>query len=82
MSPDTTPPEVSPASRLMRDAILRELQCPPSDPEMPAANNLQQIARSLVNKMAQGEVSAIKELLERIDGKTAAGVSKDDGPTR
>jgi hypothetical protein len=76
MSPDTTPPEDNEASRLLRQAILHELQCPPSDPEVPAADNLQQIARSLVNKMAQGDVSAIKEVIERIGGKAVAGASQ------
>ena len=75
MPPDTMSPADSQASRLMRQAILRELQCPPSDPDAPAANGLQQIARSLINKMAQGDVSAMKEVLERIDGKTVAGGS-------
>ena len=62
-------------ARLMRQAILRELQSPPTDPEAPAADNLQQIARSLVNKLAQGDVSAIKEVIERIDLKVAASIN-------
>jgi hypothetical protein len=83
MTPDTTPPADGTASRLLRQAILRELQCPPSDPDAPAADSLQQIARSLVNKMAQGDVSAIKEVLDRIDGKTLPGAPENyDGPTR
>jgi hypothetical protein len=60
----------------MRQAILRELQNPPSDPEAPTANGLQQIARSLVNKLAQGDASAVKELIERIDGKIVPGAPK------
>ena len=64
-----TPRANGKANRLMRQAILRELQCPPRDPEAPAADNLQQVARSLVNKLAQGDVSAIKGVLERIVGK-------------
>src|SRR5262245_18105361 len=71
-----TPPADSKASRLMRQAILQELQCPPRDPEAPAADNLQQVARSLVNTLAQGDVSAIKAVLERIDGKAAGRPSK------
>jgi hypothetical protein len=83
MTSEITPPADSKASRMMRQAILHELQCPPSDPDAPAADKLQQVARSLVNKAAQGDVSAIKEVLDRIDGKTAAGATEsDDGPTR
>ena len=58
------------ASRLMRAAILHELHCPPGDHGAPAADMLQQVARSLVQKAGQGDVSAIKEVLDRIDGKT------------
>jgi hypothetical protein len=47
-------------SRLMREAILRELHCPPDDPDETATDKLQQVARSLVNKAAQGDVTAIK----------------------
>ena len=82
MTSEITPPADSTASSMMRQAILHELQCPPSDPDAPAADKLQQVARSLVNKAAQGDVSAIKQVLDRIDGKTVAGGSEsDDGPT-
>ena len=71
------------ASRLMRQAILHELHCPPGDPGAPAADMLQQVARSLVQKAGQGDVSAIKEVLDRIDGKTLPGAPQsDDGPTK
>ena len=73
----------SKASRMMRAAILYELHCPPGDPGEPAADMLQQVARSLVQKAGQGDVSAIKEVLDRIDGKTLPGAPEsDDGPTR
>jgi hypothetical protein len=71
------------ASRLMRAAILHELHCAPGDPGEPAADMLQQVARSLVQKAGQGDVSAIKEVLDRIDGKTAAPAPEtDDGPSQ
>lgn len=75
MTSGITPRANNKVARLMRQAILRELQNPPSDPEAPAANGLEQIARSLVNKLAQGDASAIKELIERIDVKRS-GVPK------
>jgi hypothetical protein len=69
------------ASRLMRKAILRELHCPPDDPDETATDKLEQVARSLVNKAALGDVTAIKEVLDRIDGKSLPGVLEvDDGP--
>ena len=83
MTANIAPLEDSTASRLMRQAILHELHVLPGDPEPPAADKLQQVARSLVNKAAQGDVSAIKEVLDRIDGKTLPGAPEsDDGPTR
>jgi hypothetical protein len=83
MTSEITPPDDSKASRLMRQAILHELHVPPGDPGAPAADKLQQVARSLVNEAAPGEVSAIEEVLDRIDGKTLPGaLESDDGPTR
>jgi len=73
----------SKASRWMHAAILHELHCPPGDPGEPAADILQQVARSLVQKAGQCDVSAIKEALDRIDGKTLPGAPEsDDGPTK
>jgi hypothetical protein len=70
------------AGRLMRRAILAELHCARRDPSAPAANKLQQVARSLAQKAAQGDVSAIKEALDRIDGKSLLGAPEsDDRPT-
>jgi hypothetical protein len=70
------------AIRLMRAAILHELHCPPGDPDEPAADMLQLVARSPVQKAAQGDVSA-KEVLDRIDGKTLPGAAEnDDGPSQ
>jgi hypothetical protein len=67
------------ASRMMRKAILRELQCPPDAPDdPPPADNLEQVARALVRKAGQGDVAAIKEVLDRIDGKTLPGVPDAD----
>jgi hypothetical protein len=82
MTSNIPPHAESKASRMMRQAILQELHCPPTDPDAPAADKLQQVARSLVNKAAQGDVSAIKEVLDRIDGKTLPGAPEsDDRPT-
>jgi hypothetical protein len=71
------------ARRMMRDAILRELQSP-ADPEEPApVNKLQQVVRALVSKAAREDVAAIREILDRIDGKTPAGAAgSDEGPAQ
>src|SRR5882724_8701023 len=78
MMSSIVPLEDNKASRLMRAAILHELHCPLGDPAEPAADKLQLVARSLVSKAAQGDVSAIKEVLDRIDGKTLPRAPESD----
>jgi hypothetical protein len=57
---------------LMRKAILLELQCEPGAAGV-AADKLRLIARKLVDKATEGDIQAIKEVLDRIDGKSVAG---------
>jgi hypothetical protein len=66
------------AGRLTRQAILAELHCPPGDPNAPAADKLLQVARRLAQKAAQGNLSAVKEALDRIDGKSLPGAPESD----
>jgi hypothetical protein len=74
------PSEGNKAARMMRCAILHELQQPSGADE--STNKLQPVARSLVDKAAGGDLSAIKEVLDRIDGKTAAAASENDDTSR
>jgi hypothetical protein len=66
------PTDDNKAARLMQRAILHELLRPYGPDAADPADNLQAVARSLVAKAAGGDLSAIKEVLDRIDGKTAA----------
>jgi hypothetical protein len=61
------------ASRLMRKAILLELERERGQPDDGLTNRLRLIARQLVDKAAEGDIQAIKEVLDRIDGKSAPG---------
>jgi hypothetical protein len=72
------PTDDNKAARLMRRAILHELLRPYGPDAADPADNLQAVARSLVVKAAGGDLSAIKEVLDRIDGKTAATASETD----
>jgi hypothetical protein len=65
--------ETAKASRLMRKAILLELQCEPGEADAGATDKLRLIARRLVDKAAEGDIQAIKEVLDRIDGKSVPG---------
>jgi hypothetical protein len=70
----------SKASRVMRKAILHELHQQFGVDEPPPADKLQAVARALVNKAAAQDVSAIKEILDRIDGKTPSIPTINDLP--
>ena len=73
--------ETGKASRLMRKAILLELQCEPGEADDGATDNLRLIARRLVAKAAAGDIQAIKEVLDRIDGKSVPGpADAEQGP--
>src|ERR1700730_11302139 len=65
--------ETGRAGRLMREAILRELECEPGEAGDGETNKLRLIARRLVDKAAEGDMQAIKEVLDRIDGKSVRG---------
>ena len=71
------PKELGRASRLMRAAILDELRHPVGGDE-PPADKLGQIARALVDKAGQGDMTAIKEILDRIDGKSPTAAPEVD----
>ena len=76
MMNDDTPYRAGLAAQLMREALLQELQrSPDADREEPVATKLRQIARKLVEKAAEGDVPSIKEISERIDGKSLPGVA-------
>jgi hypothetical protein len=65
----------------MRGAILLELRRPPGEADDGAADKLRLIARRLVDKAAEGDLQAIKEVLDRIDGKTVAQAGDaEEGP--
>jgi hypothetical protein len=70
MTPTDEPTEDSKVRRLMRRAILHEL-LQPFDPEPPPpVDMLQAVSRAIVVKASQGDMTAAREILDRIDGKT------------
>jgi hypothetical protein len=82
MTPTDEPTEESKADRLIRRAILHELLQPPGPDQPPAVSRLQQIVRSFLDKAGQGDMTAAKEVFDRIDGKTptAAAPATPDIP--
>jgi hypothetical protein len=67
----------SKAARLMREAILHELHQPFGVEPPPPSNWLQAVSRFLVTKAAQ-DLSAAKEVLDRIDGRTPSASTAPD----
>jgi hypothetical protein len=79
MTSDDPPPDDNKPDKLMRAALLLALRREAEDAggHMTAMLNL--IARKLVDRAADGDVQAIKEILDRIDGKTLPGIADTDG---
>jgi hypothetical protein len=68
----------------MRDAIALELAeekvVPDDDGKARKFRKLRLVARALVNKAVEGDVTAIKDVIDRMDGKppqTLAGTAPD-----
>ena len=78
MTPTDETTEAGKAGGLIRRAILHELLQPPGPDQPPAVSRLQQIVRSFLDKAGQGDMTAIKEAFDRIDGKTLPGPSAAD----
>ena len=66
------------AGLTIRRAILHELRQPLGPDQPPPADRLQQIVRSFLDRAGQGDMIAIKELLDRVDGEPPPGVPADD----
>jgi Recombination endonuclease VII len=80
MTTTDDPGDENKAARVMRKAILHELHQPFGIDRPPPTDHLQAVARALVIKAAAQDVSAIKEILERIDGKTPSTPTLNDLP--
>jgi hypothetical protein len=78
MTPTDQVTEESKASRMMRRAILHELLQPFDPDPPPPVDMLQAVARAIVGKSAQGDMTAAREILDRIDGKTPAAAPEAD----
>jgi hypothetical protein len=78
MSIDDNPPDAG--SRPMREALDAELRRESDDGEGAKAAMLRLIARKLAAKALDGDLAAIKEIFDRMDGKSAAGSAAEEPP--
>lgn len=69
MAARNTPSRGGKPDKLMRDALVLELHQEAQDADGVMTKKLRQIARKLVDKAIEGDVPAIKEINDRVDGK-------------
>ena len=80
MSINDAPPEGGNTTRPVRDALDSELSRASVDGD--GNNVLRLIVRKLAARALDGDLGAIKEIFDRMDGKAAAGSAAEQAPTR
>jgi hypothetical protein len=82
MTDHDAPPDGGNAGKPMRAAISAALRREAEGDDGQSAPTLALIVNKLITRALGGDMSAIKEILDRMDGKTAAGAIEDEGPRR
>jgi hypothetical protein len=78
-----TPSKGSKPDKLMRDALMLELHQEAADAGGFMTKRLRLVASALVNKAIDGDVQAIREINDRVDGKVPqAVVGDEDSPIK
>lgn len=76
-----TPSAGNKPDKLMRDALMVALKREAEGADGKPTKKLAQVAEALVDKAIEGDVPAIKEIADRVDGKVAQVVAGDaDNP--
>src|ERR1700676_4930877 len=66
--------------KLMRDALILALMREAEDGDGAPTKKLHLIAGKLVEKAVAGDIQAIKEVCDRVDGKPTQPVNEDEAP--
>jgi hypothetical protein len=74
------PPTGGKSAQPMRDALGAELAHAGDDGEGHKVDVLQLVARKLAAKALEGDLGAIREIFDRIDGKSVAGSTPEQSP--
>jgi hypothetical protein len=82
MTIDDLPPDGGAATRPMREALDAELRRESDDGDGHKAGVLQLIARKLATKALDGDLAAIKEIFDRIDGRSVTGAPAEEPPRK
>lgn len=81
MAARKTPSKGGKPDKLMRDALMLELHKETSDDTGKKIKKLRLVARKLIDKAIDGDVPAIREINDRIDGKVPQALIGDkDAP--
>jgi uncharacterized protein DUF5681 len=80
MTIDDAPPAGGKPTSPMREALDAELARQSEDGDGAKAGVLQLIARRLAAKALEGDLGAIREIFDRIDGKSVAGSAPEQAP--
>ena len=78
MAARNTPSKGSKPDKLIRDAIMVALHRDDELPDGTKAKKINVIATKLVNMAIDGDIQAIKEINDRVDGKATQVVAGDD----
>jgi hypothetical protein len=76
------PPDGGKASKPMWEALNAELRREVEGGDGDRSALLRVIVRKLAAKAADGDISAIKEIFDRMDGKSVAGAAPDEEPRK
>jgi hypothetical protein len=82
MATDDTPPDGGRADRLIRHALIVALHRQRESEDGRRSQKLRLIADQLVDKAVEGDMQAIKEILDRVDGRPGAAATAEEGPRK
>ena len=77
MAPRITPSKGGKPDKLMRDALMLALHREAEDANGHPTKKLNLLADKLIDKALTGDVPAIKEVIDRVDGKAPQSVTLD-----
>lgn len=79
MATRLNPSKGSRPDKLMRDALILELSEKINEGRDKGSKKLRLVARALIDKGLTGDVQAIKEINDRVDGKAPQALTDPDG---
>ena len=82
MISDEGPSDGGKASRPMREALSAALRRLTEHGNGQSVETLELVVDALIGRALDGDIPAIREIFDRMDGKSAAGATMDDGPRK